>query len=65
MTDARHRQPIWRSVAVLAVVLAAGLLCTMQPPGVRTLLTYELPGFASAVIVLIGVRCYRPQSAIA
>ncbi len=65
MSDGRHRQPIWRSVAVLTVVLAAGLLCTMQPPGWRTLLTYELPGFGAAVAVLFGVRCYRPQSASA
>ncbi len=54
---------IWRSVAVLAVVFAIGVADTTLPAGWQSVLAYESAGAFCTVLILVGVRTYRPRPA--
>ena len=56
--------PIWRSLAVLAVVFAVGLLSTTRPTGWQSVLGYESAGAFCTALILVGVRIYRPRPAV-
>ena len=55
--------PIWRSLTVLAVVFAVGVLYTTRPTGWQSVLAYESAGAFCAVLIVACVRAYRPRPA--
>lgn len=62
MRSGKALPAIWRSLAVIAVVLVVGVLYTTRPTGWQSVLLYESGAFCT-VLILVGVRVYRPRPA--